>query len=213
MPFEPRLRDEIAEAAAHLYQQGHNAPVDGNISARLGERYLLCTPSQKHKGQLSSQQIVKVRLADGNSVEPSQKPSSEIRMHLAIYQNRPDVRAIVHAHSPYTTALTVAGKSLRDPVIPETILALGHVPTVPYASPTTVDVPAAVCDIAKMHNAFVLERHGPVALGETLEQAMTRLEIVEHTAKITWMAEALGATTPIDATEHAKLRELALGLG
>lgn len=172
----------------------------------------MCTPSQMHKGHLKSREIVKVRLLDGRSVEPSQRPSSEIRMHLAIYQQRPDVGAIVHAHSPYTTALTVAGKSLHDPVIPETILALGHVPTVPYASPTTTDVPAAVCDIAREHDAFVLERHGPVCLAPTLEQAMTRLEIVEHTAKITWMAEALGPTTPIDAVEHAKLRQLALNL-
>lgn len=133
-------------------------------------------------------------------------------MHLAIYDERPDVGAIVHAHSPYTTALTVAGKTLRDPVIPETILALGHVPTVPYTSPTTIEVPTAVRDVLRGHDAFVLERHGPVALGASLEQAMTRLEIVEHTAKITWMAEALGPTTPIDPEEHAKLRKLAQNL-
>ncbi len=212
MPFEPQVRAQIAQATAHLYALGHNAPVDGNISVRLGERYLMCTPSQMHKGQLAARDVVKVRLRDGQAVDTRQRPSSEIRMHLAIYRLRSDVGAIVHAHSPYTTALTVAGKSLRDPVIPETILALGHVPTVPYASPTTTEVPAAVCDIAAEHDAFVLERHGPVALGKTIEQAMTRLEIVEHTAKITWMAEALGPTTPIDPTEHAKLRLLAANL-
>ena len=207
--FEGSIRKAIVDAAAHLYQRGHNAPVDGNISVRLNSRYLLCTPSQEHKGRLKPSDVVKVRMKDGCAVDSSQRASSEVRMHFEIYRVRNDISAIVHAHSPFTVGLSVAGISMEDPAIPEVILALGHVPTVPYASPTTTDVPEAIREYARLHNAFVLERHGPVILGDTLEQAMSRLEIVEHTAKITWIAQTLGPVSPIDAAEHAKLVALA----
>ncbi len=213
MTSERALREEIASIARLLYERGHNAPVDGNISARLSERYLLCTPTMAHKGRLRAEQVVKVAASDGRSVDPSQRASTEIRMHLAIYAERPDVHAIVHAHSPATVGLTVAGLSLAQPVVPEAILALGSVPTVPYASPTTADVPAMVRSYLRAHDAFVLERHGPVALGATLDEACTRLEIIEHTAKITIAALSAGGAPPIDAEEAEKLRAMARDAG
>jgi L-fuculose-phosphate aldolase len=206
---ERALRAEICDVARVLYERGHNAPPDGNITARLSERYLLCTPTMCHKGRLRPEQIVKVSAVDGRSVDPSQKASSEIRMHLAIYSARADVHAIVHAHSPSAVGLTVARISMEQPVVPEVILALGSVPTIPYASPTTEDVPAIVLEYVHEHDAFLLERHGPVALGKNLEEAFMRLEVIEHTAKITIAALAAGSAEPIDADERGKL--LALG--
>jgi len=162
---EHRLRADICHAARVLYERGHNAPADGNVSARLGRRYLLCTPTGVHKGELSSDAIVKLRLADGLSID-EKRPSSEIKMHLGIYRARADVGAIVHAHSPHAVGLTVSGQSMAEPVVPEAILGLGGIPTVPYASPTTADVAAAVLPYALRFNAFILERHGTVTLGE-----------------------------------------------
>lgn len=207
MPSEHALRAEICEIARHLYERGHNAPGDGNISARISERYLLATPTACHKGRLRPEQIVKLA-RDGRVVDPSQRASTEIRMHLAIYDLRPDVGAIIHAHSPSTVALSVAGVSLERPVVPEAILALGAIPTVPYASPTTEDVPAIVSRYAREVDAFVLERHGPVALGKTLDEALSRLEIVEHTARITVAARAAGGATPLAEDEAARLRAI-----
>lgn len=211
MPFEPRLRQQIALIARHLYERGHNAPGDGNISARLSCRYILCTPTQAHKGRLGSSDIVKVRLADLSGVDG--KPSSEIRLHRAIYEVRPDVSAIVHGHSPFAVALTVAGHSLEWPVVPEAIQAMGSIPTVPYQSPTTEEVAEAVVPYARSYHAFILERHGTVALGGTLEQALSRLEVVEHTARITQAALAAGGAPPIDEREMTKLMSLAIEAG
>lgn len=211
MPSEHTLRRRLCELARHLYERGHNAPGDGNISARISERYLLCTPSGVHKGQLAPEQIVKVRLADGEGVDGT--PSSEIRMHLAIYRARSDVGAIVHAHSVSTTGLTVAGQSLEKPPVPEAIQNLGGIPTVPYASPTTADVATAVLPYVLRYNAFVLERHGPVALGESLEQASSRLEVIEHTARITVAAHSSGGAQSIPDEEARKLRQMAIEAG
>jgi len=204
---EHRLRADICHAARVLYERGHNAPADGNVSARLGTRYLLCTPTGVHKGELSKDAIVKLRLADGESID-DKRPSSEIQMHLGIYRARGDVRAIVHAHSPHAVGLTVSGQSLAEPVVPEAILGLGGVPTVPYASPSTADVAAAVLPYALRYNAFILERHGTVTLGDDVASALSRLEVVEHTAHITAVALSTGAASPIDPAEAAHLRKM-----
>jgi L-fuculose-phosphate aldolase len=206
---ERLLREELCELARVLYERGHNAPGDGNLSARLSERYLLCTPTMRHKGRLLPTEVVKVAARDGRVVDSSQKASSEIRMHLAIFAARPDVGAIIHAHSPNTVALSVAGVSMDRPVVPEAILALGGIPTVPYQSPTTEDVAQAVLGFVACHDAFVLERHGPVALGRTLAEAFNRLEVIEHTAKITVQALAAGGAAPIPDAEAENLRRMA----
>jgi len=164
-----------------------------------------------HKGRLQPVQIVKVCAETGAGIDGN--PSSELKMHLAIYRTRPDVNAIVHAHSPYAVALTVAGHSLARPAVAEAIQLLGSVPTVPYASPTTADVAEAVTPIAKDHDAFILERHGTVALGSELEQAMSRIEIVEHTAKITAIALSVGGAPPIPEAEAERLRAMSVAAG
>lgn len=213
MASERVLRRELCDLARILYERGHNAPPDGNLSARLTDRYLLCTPSMRHKGRLSPDDIVKVAAADGRAVDPLQRASSEIRMHLSIFAHRPDVHAIIHAHSPHTVGLTVAGVSMERPVVPEAILALGGIPTVPYASPTTADVPQAVLAFVHRYNAFVLERHGPVALGATLAEAFSRLEVVEHTARITVAALSAGGAKPLPEAEADHLRRMAIQAG
>lgn len=207
MVSEMALRRRICEVARVLYERGHNAPGDGNLSARLSERYLLCTPSGVHKGRLAPEQIVKLALS-GRPVDDRQKASSELRMHLALFAARPDVHAIIHAHSPNTVALTVAGVSMMEPVVPEVILALGGVPTVPYASPTTSDVPQAVLAYAGSHDAFILERHGTVALATDLDTAFMHIEVVEHTAKITVAALSAGGARPLDEKERNKLARM-----
>jgi L-fuculose-phosphate aldolase len=196
-----------------LYERGHNAPFDGNWSVRLSERALLVTPSAVHKGRLQPDQIVKVRAMDGEPVDRGQRASSELRMHLVVYAQRPDVHAIVHAHSPNTVGLTVAEVSLETPVVPEVILTMGGVPTVPYASPTTEDVPNAVRDVLGRTDAFILERHGAVCLGRDLDEAFVRLETIEHTSRITVAALSAGSAKPIGPAEAEKLRAMALSAG
>ncbi len=208
---EPSLRRQIADAGRALYAHGLIGPTDGNISARVGERYVLCTPSGAHKGELSPGDLVKITL-DGRVVSGG-TPSSEVRMHLAIYRQRPDVACVVHAHPPCAVGLTVAGVSLEHPVVPEILFALGAVPNVPYASPTTMDVPESIRPVLARCDAFMLSRHGSVILCANPRDGVLKTEILEHTAKITLAARIAGGASPLPEPEVAKLLHLAAARG
>ncbi len=205
---EGSLRREICDAGRTLYDRGLIGPLDGNISARVGDRYLLCTPSGSHKGELRPDDLVKLTL-DGRVVTPGAKPSSEILMHLEIYQARPDVSCVVHAHPPCAVGLTVAGVSLDKPVVPEILFAIGEVPNVPYSSPTTRDVPDAIRAVLSRCDAFMLARHGSVVLCEDPRRGVIMTETIEHTAKITLAARAAGGASPLPEAEVSKLLGLA----
>lgn len=209
---EAELRQLICDVARWLFDRGHNAPGDGNVTARVGDSLLLTTPTASHKGRLRPAQIVLVDFASGRPVD-GQRASTELRLHRAVYEVRPDVRAIVHAHSPHAVALTVAGLSLEHPVVPEAIQTLGAVPTVPYRGPASHEVAEASAPFALCGEAFILERHGPVTLGRSLDEAYARLEVLEHTAKITLLAHMAGSASPIAPEEAARLRAQALEAG
>lgn len=204
---EASLRRELCDAGRTLYARGLIGPTDGNFSARVGERYLLCTPSGAHKGELAPDDLVKMTL-DGRVVAGG-KPSSELRMHLAIYKLRADVACVVHAHPPCAVGLTVAGVSLERPVVPEILFALGAVPNVPYSSPTTDAVPDAIRPVLAKCDAFMLARHGSVVLCDTAREGVMKTEILEHTAKITLAARIAGGASPLPAPEVDKLLQLA----
>lgn len=204
---ESTLRRELCDAARTLYDRGLIGPLDGNLSARVGERSLLCTPSGSHKGELRPEALVKLTL-DGRVVTPGGRPSSELLMHLAIYRARPEVAAVVHAHPPCAVGLTVAGVSLEKPVVPEILFALGVVPNVPYSSPTTAEVPAAIAEVLRRADAFMLARHGSVVLCDTPRDGVIMTETIEHTAKITLAARVAGGATPLPDAEISKLLRL-----
>lgn len=201
------LRREICEAGRVLYERGLIGPTDGNISVRLGDRYLLCTPSGVHKGELKPDALVKLTL-DGRVIAGGQ-PSSEILMHLAIYRFRPEVRCVVHAHPPCAVGLSVAGVSLEQPVVPEILFALGVVPNVPYSSPTTVEVPEAIRPVLSKADAFIMARHGSVVLCASPREGVIKTEVIEHTAKITLAARVAGSAVPLPPAEVEKLLGLA----
>ncbi len=205
---EATLRKELCEAGRVLYERGLIGPVDGNFSARVGDRYIVCTPSGAHKGELKPDDLVKLTL-DGRVVTPRGRPSSELRMHLAIYRFRPDVRCIVHAHPPCAVGLTVAGISLEKPVVPEILFAIGAVPNVPYSSPTTEEVPEAIRPLLEHTDAFIMARHGSVVLCDDPREGVIKTEIIEHTAKIHLAARIAGAATPLPSEEVSKLLGLA----
>lgn len=205
---ESALRRALCDAGKTLYERGLIGPTDGNFSARVGEKYLVCTPSGAHKGELAPDDLVKLTL-DGRVVSAGKKPSSELRMHLAIYRLRPEVKCIVHAHPPCAVGLTVAGISLEQPVVPEILFALGAVPNVPYSSPTTEEVPEAIRPVLERADSFMMARHGSVILCETPREGVMKTEILEHTAKITLAARIAGNATPLPEGEVRKLLKLA----
>lgn len=170
---------------------------DGNLSVQLRDGKVLATPTGVFKGALRIKDLVRVG-RDGKA-EGKGKPSSEIRMHLDIYRLRPDVRSVVHAHPPFATSFAVAGIGLIKSILPETVLTLGPVSLVPYGTPGTVEVPQRMVPYllskkgkAYRNHAFLLANHGAVTIGESLEEALFRMERLELMAQVTHLAKRLG---------------------
>lgn len=195
-----------------MYRQGYIAAMDGNVSARLDDERVLVTPTGMHKGFIREDDLVITDL-HGKLLRGSKHPSSEFLMHELAYAQRDDVGAVVHAHPPITVALALAGVSLAQCVLSETCLVLGPILTAPYSTPTTEEVPQVLLPYVRQANAIVMDRHGAITLGRTLDEAYNRLEAMEHAAKITHAARALGPVAPLPPVEVDKLQELARKLG
>jgi len=217
---EAELRDEIVRVCHLMWQKGLVAASDGNVSARLGDNRLLATPSGVSKGFLAAADLVLLDL-DGTPLVQAQdgtsraKPSSEILLHLEVYRQRPDVRAVVHAHPPLALAFTIAGIRLPECMLPEVVINLGEIPTTAYATPSSAEGPRAIRELICGHDALILDRHGSVTVGCTPFEAYMKLEKVEHLAKVALVARQLGRVSELPQEEVAKLiamRRTALGL-
>ena len=206
MRNEFEIREEMCHIGRHMYQRRYIVGTDGNMSVRLPGNILLFTASGVCKGQLLPEQILKTDFA-GTKISGPGKPSSEIAMHLLVYRQRPDVRAIVHAHPPLAVALTVAGKSLQKILLPEVVIHLGKIATAPYATPGTAKLADSIAPFLEETNAIVLERHGVITVGTNLTQAYYRMEYVEYAAEIAWLAQQVGPIPPLPPEEIEKLRQ------
>src|SRR2546425_254453 len=163
--LEPELRRQMVTVCHRMYRQGYIAAGDGNVSARLDEDRVLVTPSGFHKGDIGEDALVVVALA-GRKLKGASphRPSSEYLMHEVAYRQRPDVRAVVHAHPPITVGLALAGVTLAQCVLSETCLVLGPILTAPYTTPTTEEVPRVLRPYFRQANAIVMDRHGALTI-------------------------------------------------
>jgi L-fuculose-phosphate aldolase len=202
---EWQSRDAIVDVARRLYARGLIAGPDGNVSVRLENGDILITPSGRSKGVLTPESLLVVD-SSGEVVDGEGRPSSEMPMHLRLYQRRADVHAVVHAHPPTATALGVAGLSITAPVLPEVILQMGTVPLVPYATPGTDALPDSMEPFLMHHDAFLLANHGATTVGSTLEIAHQRMESLEHAALILFAARSLGTVNELSAADVMALR-------
>lgn len=211
---ELTARREIVNIGRLLYERSYVVSSDGNISVRLDDDRIVATPTMMCKGRMSEDSLA-VTDANGKPLT-DRKPSSELQMHLLIYQERPDVKAVCHAHPPHGTAFAVAGLAIDQPILSEVILTLGCVPLTSYGTPSTNEVTEAMRPFVKHHNALLMANHGAVAYGADLWQAFDRLETLEHTARIAILARILGGSQnlPKDAIEKLiNLREASGYLG
>ena len=202
---DDQVRLGIIEAGRRLYDRGLIVAGQGNISVRT-DRGLLVTASGVSKGALTPRLVLDTDFKGRGS---ELAVSSEVQMHVAIYRRRPDVRAIVHAHPPAATAFAVTGLVLDAAVLAESVLLLGRVPLVPYAAPSTAALADTAGEAMVAAQAALLANHGAVTVGTTLEQALNRMETLEHLARVTLFARALGQPRPLAAAEVERL--LALG--
>ncbi len=215
MTTEAALRDELAVIARRTYDAGFAAATDGNVSARLDDRTILISPSGCCLGELQPVDLIPVDL-DGQpftALPPGTRPTSEFRMHLAAYQARPDIAAVLHAHPPVTIAFSIAGRSLESCVIPEVIVGLGTIPTVDYTTPTTPETAAAVGRAIARRDALVLEHHGTVTVATTITGAFYKLDKVEHSAKILLAAHQLGEVRDLPPAEVERLLAMRESMG
>lgn len=200
-------RDLICRIGRLLYDRGYVAANDGNISVRCGDR-LVMTPSGVSKGRMTPDMLLVTDL-EGNVLEGNRHPTSEGKMHLAVYRHRPDVRAVVHAHPPVSTAFAACRKGLETPYLAELVVGLGTVPCTPeFAMLSTEEVPESVVPYLPDHNAVLLANHGSLTWGGDLWEAFDRMETVEHTAKIVMNIQTLGGGVPLTEEEVACLRSM-----
>jgi L-fuculose-phosphate aldolase len=206
---ELELREEIVDVARILAESGLISSSDGNISVKLDEGRFLATPSGLYKRTMTVEDIIVVD-ADGQLLEgrPGLRPTSEIKMHMEVYRQRPDVAAVLHAHPSHAVALTVAEIPFPVDLIPEVLLALGDVPTAEYATPGTQDLAVSVRTLVRDHNAMLLSHHGSLTVGETLTETLIALERLEAAARAYHLANALGTPVPLPDAELERLRAM-----
>lgn len=201
------LRQEIVTCCQRLYQRGLITGTEGNVSALEGPDRLWITPSGSHKGFLRVDDLLLIDL-QGRVHFGSGQPSSETPMHLVLYRCRPDIRAVVHAHPPIATAMTVARCGLETRLLPETVVLLGEVPTIPYQMPTTRQFAEDIGEVMQRVNAALLENHGSVSVGNSLQIAFNLMETVERAAQIFYLAKTLGHVQPLSLEAVAALQAL-----
>ena len=193
MQSEMDIKIEMCEIGKRVYNRGMVAANDGNFSVKLSDNEFLCTPTGVSKGFMTPEYICKVD-AEGNVIEANEgfKPSSEIKMHMRVYKEREDVKAVVHAHPMYATTSAVCGLPLTEPIMPEAVLSLGTVPLAKYGTPSTMEIPDAVSEYLPYYDAVLLENHGALSYADSLMGAYHKMESLEFYARLLYQAKMLG---------------------
>jgi len=209
---EMALREQICDIGKNLWNRGMVASNDGNISALMPGGRVLCTPTGVSKGYLTPSMLAVVDLR-GNVLEQHEgyRPSSEIKMHLRIYQTSSAAGAVVHAHPLYGTVFAVMGQAIRTKMMPESVVTMPEVPLAPYATPSTEAMPDSVEPFALTHDACLLEHHGALSWGPDLMTAYLTMERLEYTAQMTYLLRQIGGERDLPDDEIARLQELRHG--
>lgn len=200
---EQTARREIVRVGRLMYERGYVVSSDGNVSVCLDDGRIVATPTMTSKGRMTEDGLA-VTDETGRPLT-KERPSSELAMHLLIYQERSDIRSVCHAHPPHSSAFAVAGLAIDQPILSEVILTLGCVPLAAYGTPSTSELTEEMRPFVKYHNALLMANHGAVAYGADVWQAFDRLETMEHTARISILARMLGGAKNLPANAIEKL--------
>jgi len=199
----------IVDVCHRLAAGGLVAATDGNVSARLPSGNILTTRTGISKGSVTAQDLVEITPA-GEVVSGRSRPSTENGMHLFIYRERRDVNAVVHAHPPYATGFATARQPLEGCLYPEVIVGFGAIPLAEYATPSTPEVAESLRPYVRSADAILLTNHGVVTYGADVVDAYHKMEKVEHSAKITFIARLLGGEKKLTAAELDRLRQVSV---
>ena len=214
MQNEYEIKKEICDIGRRIYNRNMVAANDGNISVKLNENEFLCTPTGVSKGFMTPEYICKVDRR-GNLIQANGnfKPSSEIKMHMRVYEERPEVNSVVHAHPVYATSFAIAGIPLTQPIMPEAVIALGCVPIAKYGTPSTEEIPDAVSEYLQDYDAVLLENHGALSYSDTLLNAYHKMESVEFYAKLLFLSRQLGGPNELTPAQVEILYDLRAKFG
>ena len=209
MMSEYEIKKQICDIGKRIYDRRMVAANDGNISVKISDNEFLCTPTGVSKGFMTPEYICKVD-AKGNVIQANEgfRPSSEIKMHMRVYRERPDVNSVVHAHPVYATSFAIAGIPLTEPIMPEAVIALGCVPIAEYGTPSTEEIPDAVSKYLQYYDAVLLENHGALAYSDSLLAAYHKMESLEFYAQLLFLSRQLGGPKELSDAQVQRLYEI-----
>lgn len=189
---EDQIRKEVVQGAKEIFSKGLVDVGEGNVSVRNGKKEeLFITPSFNQYDTLKNDEIVCLDF-EGNLLSAGKLPSTEAKMHIAIYKSRPKVQAVIHTHSPFATMLSIVGKGI--PIIMEEMYAFlgGSVDISEYGEAHTKEIGEVALKALGIKNAALLANHGVIVCGKSLDHAIKFAELVEKLAKMYWGALQIG---------------------
>ncbi len=207
MPNIHKLKQEICEIGDRIYKKGFAAANDGNISYRVSENEVLCTPTMHSKGFLKPDDICTIDM-QGNQIGGRKKRSSEALLHLEIMKKRPDVKSVVHCHPPHATAFAIAREPIPQCVLPEVEVFLGDVPITKYETPGGQAFADTILPFVEKTNVIILANHGTVSYGENVERAYWWTEILDAYCRMLMLARGLGNINYFSQPEERELLDL-----
>lgn len=202
-----KIKLEICDIGRRIYNKGFAAANDGNISVRINDNEVLCTPTLHSKGFLKPEDICTVDMT-GKQTAGSKQRSSEALLHLEIYKARPDVKSVVHCHPPHATAFAVAREPIPQCILPEVEVFLGDVPIARYETPGGQKFAETILPFVSKTNIMLLANHGTVSYGESVERAYWWTEILDAYCRILMLSRQLGRVSYF--TEEKERELLAL---
>ena len=213
-PTDHEAKRLIIEVGKRMYAKNFVAANDGNISCKVDDNIIWTTPTGVSKGFMSEEMLVKMR-TDGTVLSQGESgPSSEVKMHLRIYQENPEAMGVCHAHPPISTSFAIAGISLDKAIYPEALVNIGTVPCVHYETPGSQGIPDSIAPYARDYNALLLANHGAVAWGGSLMEAWYRLEATEHYAMVLmYTSNIIGKANVLSCEQVSELVGIRTKLG
>ena len=208
MAYE-EIKEQICDICHKMWQLGWVAANDGNITVKLDDGTFLATPTGISKSFITPEKLVRIN-AEGEILEANEgyRPSSEIKMHMRVYEKRPDVGSVVHAHPIYATSFAIAGIPLTQPIMPEAVISLGCVPIAEYGTPSTMEIPDNLEKYLPYFDAVLLENHGALTWSTDLNAAYMKMESVEFYAQLLYQSKVLGGPKEFDEKNIEKLYEI-----
>ncbi|MDO4558406.1 MAG: class II aldolase/adducin family protein [Planctomycetia bacterium] len=202
-----KVKQEICDIGQRIYNRGYAAANDGNISYRIGEDEVVCTPTQICKGFMKPDDLCTVDMT-GRQLTGKRPRTSEVLLHLAIMKAKPEVKSVVHCHPPYATAFGIAREAVPTCILPEADIFIGDVPITKYAIPGGQDFADTILPFVQKSNVIILANHGTVSFGETVEKAFWWTEILDSYCRILMLAKDLGRVHQITGDEARDLINL-----